>query len=100
MTFELGISKGCRTILQNFKRLKLVSSRISKGKVTNLKILEEDFQNTISSTPPVWIFCDNFSMVIATELYSEKILTVGRDEDMEFLGDILKKYNAEIPRVN
>ena len=36
--FDPGISKGCHTILQNFYWLKLAFSRISKGKVANLKI--------------------------------------------------------------
>ena len=40
LVFDLGISKGCHTILQNFRGQKLVFSGISKGKVTNLKILE------------------------------------------------------------
>ena len=43
--------------------------RISKVKVTKLKIPEGDFQKTISSAPPVWILCDN--------CVTEKILTRG-----------------------
>ena len=54
LVFDLGICKGCHTILQNFQGWKLVFSRISKGKVTNLKILS--FQKSIFSTFPVWIF--------------------------------------------
>ena len=38
LVFDLGISKGCLTILQNFQAWKLVFCRISKGKVTNLII--------------------------------------------------------------
>ena len=37
LVFDLGTSKGCHTILLNFHGWKLVFSRISKGKVTNLK---------------------------------------------------------------
>ena len=120
LVFDLGISKGCHTILQNFCGWKLVFSGISEGKVTNLKIPERGFQKSISSTPPVWIFsgisqwtgkfhsksqitvlCDNFSMAIANELFQKKFQTRRKVEDMFFFwGGILKKYNVEIPAVN
>ena len=38
LVFGLGIPKGCSTILWNFWRWSFVFSRISKDKVTNLKI--------------------------------------------------------------
>ena len=39
LVFDLGISKGCHKILQNFHQgWNLASSGISEGKVTNLKI--------------------------------------------------------------
>ena len=38
LVFEVRISKGYHTILQNFQGFKLVFSRFSKGKVTILKI--------------------------------------------------------------
>ena len=38
LVFEVRISQGYHTILQNFQGFKLVFSRFSKGKVTILKI--------------------------------------------------------------
>ena len=59
LVFELEISKWCHTILQNFQWRKLVFSRISKGKVTNLKLLRVSLRKTYRQPPlppPVWIF--------------------------------------------
>ena len=56
LVFDIGISKGCHTILVNFQGWKLVFSGIFKGEITNLKFLEEGFQKSIFSTPPVWFF--------------------------------------------
>ena len=47
---ELGISKGCRTIWQNFQGWQLVFSGISKGKVTNLKTPESFFRKVYPQT--------------------------------------------------
>ena len=60
LVIDLGISKGWHTILRNFQGWKLAFSRISKGKVTNLKILEGGFQKSISTTQPVWSFSGIF----------------------------------------
>ena len=38
LVFNFGVSKRCPIILQNFQELKIVFSRISKVKVTNIKI--------------------------------------------------------------
>ena len=66
---SLGISDGCHTILPNFLgRWKLVFSRISKGKVTNLKTpkgkqgggrSEKYILDTPTHPPPalVWLGC-------------------------------------------
>ena len=71
LVFDFGISKGCHTILLNFQGWKLVFSRISKGKVKNLKF-SGSFQKIISSTPlppaclvffwnsPILFFWENF----------------------------------------
>ena len=56
LVYELRISKGCYSILQNSKGWKFVFSGISKGKVTNLKIPVFFFQKTISAIRPIWIF--------------------------------------------
>ena len=52
-----GISKGCSKSLQNFQGQSFVSSRISKGKVTNLKSLGIFLKKVRPhSTSPAWIF--------------------------------------------
>ena len=38
LVFDFGSSNGCHTILKNFQGCKLVFSKISKDKVTNLKV--------------------------------------------------------------
>ena len=56
LVFELGVSKRWHTILQNCQGWKLVFSKISKGKVTNLKIPERVFQKSVTTTQLVWSF--------------------------------------------
>ena len=52
LIFDLGISKGCHTVLQNYQGWKLVFSGISKVKVTNLKIPEFLFKKVYLQPPP------------------------------------------------
>ena len=56
LIFDLGISKGCHTILQNYQEWKLVFSGISKGKVTNLRMPGFLFKTVYPQPSPVWIF--------------------------------------------
>ena len=56
LIFDLGISKGCHTILQNYQEWKLVFSGISKGKVTNLRMPGFLFKTVYLQPSPVWIF--------------------------------------------
>ena len=53
----LGISKGCNTILQNFQERSFVFfSRISKGKVTNLKFSRDFFSQKYVLNPSLDFF--------------------------------------------
>ena len=67
LVFELGLSKGCHTILQNFQGWKLVFSGISRGKVTNLKI-PGVFSETYILSPLVMIASGIAQMTLNTEL--------------------------------
>ena len=107
--------------MQNFLGWKLVFSGISKGKVTNLKIPELIFQESISSTRPVWIFSgvaqwtgefyaksqitisgDNFSMAIAIELFQKNSKQEGGLRTWNFLGlywkNIMWKFQGSIKK--
>ena len=64
LLFGLGIPKGCSTILWNFLRWSFVFSRISKDKVTNLKIPGIFWKKYVSTTP-VWIFFWNSPIILA-----------------------------------
>ena len=64
LVFGLGIPKGCCTILRNFLRWSFVFSRISKDKVTNLKIPGIFWKKYVSTTP-VWIFFWNSPIILA-----------------------------------
>ena len=66
LVFDLAISTGCHTILQNFQGWKLVFSRISKCRRTHLK-----FQ-----LPLVWIFSGiiQFHGIVYVFLYDKVFL--------------------------
>ena len=74
LVIDLGISKGWHTILRNFQGWELAFSRISKGKVTNLKILEGGFQKSISTTQPVWSFSGIFQWT--SEFHQKSQITI------------------------
>ena len=102
LVFELGVSKGWHTILQNCQGWKLVFSKISKGKVTNLKIPERVFQKSVTTTQLVWSFSgiaqwagefdpkSQITILVAwqLELFQKKFQTRERVEDLKLLGVI------------
>ena len=58
LVFGLGISKGCHTILENFQGWSFAFSKISEGKVANLKIPGFFFQNFVL-IPRFDFFCNS-----------------------------------------
>ena len=74
LIFDLGISKECHTILQNFQGWKLFFSGICKGAVTNLKISGWEGRGgsekyVFNSPTPVWILFWNSSFCLTKRLY-------------------------------
>ena len=74
LVFDLKISKGYHKTLQNFQGWKLVFSRISKGKITNLKIPGVFFKKAYPQLP-----CLGFSEItlsIPPRNISDKFTTI------------------------
>ena len=90
LVFDLGISKGWHTILQNFQGWNFAFSGISKGKVTNLKIPEGEFQKSMSTTQPVW----RFSVIVqwTGEFHPKSQITILVAQQLELLQ---KKFQTE-----
>ena len=99
LTLKFPILKLRHAILQNFQGWKLVFSRISKGKVTNLKFPEgwgASKKYTYPPPPPVWSFsgiaqcqwtCE-FHPKSQKKLLQKKFQTGGRVEDLKYLGSL------------
>ena len=95
--FDLGISKGCHTILQNFHGCSFVFFEFSASKVTNLKILGVFSENSHSRKNPKREVED---MELQNVLEKEHVEFPGTiKEDVEFPGVFNKSYNVEFPWV-